>query len=235
PDDAIRSVAERMSEEKTDFREKVFGHFSGSLSSEVLSPLQEKGASTFSLHPAQSFSDPAVAIQNLPKTVFTAEGTTGYETVLSELFHGFPNCVLRIEASVKVKYHAAMVMLSNYLATLYALSEEMLQGIGMSSEDSSALLVPLLDSTAHNLREKGFQALTGPLKRGDGRTVEKHLLALQDQPTVFRLYRLLAEETVRLLAIERGEDESLENMRSLIKQWKERGDGYEESHHQNIP
>lgn len=224
PDDQIELLAEQLSKKKANFEEKVFGHFSGSLSSEVLSPLQKKGARIFSLHPAQSFSDPAVALQNLPKTVFTAEGSRGYEEVMSELFQGFPNRILKIDSSAKVSYHTAMVMLSNYLVTLYALSQEMLQGTGLSDGEATALLLPLLDSTVHNLRDKGLRALTGPLERGDLKTIEKHLLALEDQPIVSRLYRQLGMETLRLLERERGESEQTESIQLLISKWKERGD-----------
>lgn len=199
PDEQIAQVAEDISSAEVDVSGKAFGHFSGSLSSEILSSLQRKGAITFSLHPAQSFSNPDLAVLQLPKTVFTAEGIEGFEGWLSNLFGDLSNEILYINSTNKVTYHAAMVFLSNYLTTLYGLSEELLTSIGMNEKESSALLLPLLDSTVSNLHEKGFRALTGPLERGDGDTVRNHLNVLADCPSLASLYQMLGKETIRLL------------------------------------
>lgn len=215
PDGQIVPVAELVTSSGVDVKGKAFGHFSGSLSSEILSSLQRKGAVTFSLHPAQSFSNPDLAVLQLPKTVFTAEGTDRYEKWVSKLFEAFPNEILHIGSANKVTYHAAMVFLSNYLTTLYGLSEELLTSIGLSKRESSALLLPLLDSTVSNLHEKGFRALTGPLERGDASTVRNHLSALEGHFSLVSLYRLLGQETLRLM--------KRENRRVL--DWKEIEEG----------
>ena len=47
-------------------------------------------------------------------------------------------------------------------------------------EDARELLAPLVLRTAANWAERGPEALTGPIARGDAATVERHLAALRD-------------------------------------------------------
>ncbi|MDO5097071.1 MAG: DUF2520 domain-containing protein [Peptostreptococcaceae bacterium] len=204
-DDQIQLVAEEIALSDMDLRKKSFAHLSGSLSSEVLDDLHQKGATTFSMHPAQSFSEPSLAIQNLPQTVFTIEGRKHFEQVTQELFAQFANRRISIATEHKCRYHIAAVMLSNYLVSLYGLSEEILQGIGMSSEQAADLLLPLLDSTVANLHHQGFDALTGPIRRGDENIVQKHQKELENNPSLLSLYNSLANETKRLLEKNRSQ------------------------------
>lgn len=198
-DDQIQLVAEEIALSDMDLSEKSFAHLSGSLSSEVLDALHQKGATTFSMHPAQSFSEPSLAIQNLPQTVFTIEGRKHFEQMTEELFAQFANRRISIATEHKCRYHIAAVMLSNYLVSLYGLSEEILQSIGMSSEQVADLLLPLLDSTVANLHHQGFGALTGPIRRGDENVIQKHQRELENNPSLLSLYNSLAKETKRLL------------------------------------
>lgn len=198
-DGAIGSLAEEISRLETDLSGTAFAHFSGALSSEVLLPLKQRGAVTFSLHPVQSFADPKLALHQAKHTIFTFEGSEGHEAVLQKLFDDFPNRRIAISARDKVQYHLASVMLSNYSVTLYAISKELLRSIGIAEEDAEALLFPLLDSTVHNLKEKGFQALTGPLQRGDYETVQKHLKVLSEDATLREIYLGMGRKTMAIL------------------------------------
>ena len=53
---------------------------------------------------------------------------------------------------------------------------ELLDAVGV--EDARELLAPLVLRTAANWAERGAEALTGPIARGDEATVERHLAAL---------------------------------------------------------
>lgn len=198
-DSQIQLVAEEIALSNMDLSEKSFAHLSGSLSSEILDALHCKSATTFSMHPAQSFSVPSLAIQNLPQTIFTIEGRRNFMQITDELFAQLPNRRISIATEHKSRYHIATVMLSNYLVTLYGLSEEILQNIGMSREQAGGLLLPLLDSTVANLHHQGFDALTGPIRRGDESIVQKHRKELENSPSLLLLYDSLAKETKRLL------------------------------------
>ncbi|HEY7474534.1 MAG TPA: DUF2520 domain-containing protein [Vicinamibacterales bacterium] len=89
----------------------------------------------------------------------------------------------------RVMYHAGAVMASNYLVTLYRAAARAVELAGAPPE----ALVPLMRRTIEN----GFD-LTGPIARGDWKTVEAHLEALQRQaPDLVPMYRALAEATAR--------------------------------------
>ena len=82
-------------------------------------------------------------------------------------------------------YHAGAAMASNFLVTLYRAAEQLFVDAGAPPE----ALLPLMRRTIDNNFE-----LTGPIARGDGETVERHLAAL-DGSGVERLYTALAEAT----------------------------------------
>lgn len=211
-DDQIGTVVEQMT--GLELSGKSIAHLSGSLSSELLRPLYEQGATVFSLHPAQSFSDPMSALLQIENTVFTFEGMGDHEQVVERLFETLPNERIRISAESKCHYHIASVMLSNYLVALYGLSEELLEQSGMSKEQSQRLLLPLLDSTVNNLRERGFSALTGPLERGDVDTIRRHLEDLEDDRLIKTIYRSMAQKTLTLL--EKNGREVSEQMKKML-------------------
>lgn len=202
-DGEIEGVAKALAEAAGELSGKGFAHCSGSLSSRILHPLRDKGAAIFSLHPAQSFSDPAKALEQLPKTCFTVEGGGDWLPLVKTLFTGYANPIVRIAPEDKIRYHAAMVMLSNYTVTLYGLSESLLKDLGMSREDAKRILLPLLESTLSNLGQKGFDALTGPIERGDKATIEQHLQELTKNPELLTLYRQLGAATLTLLGEEK--------------------------------
>ena len=75
-----------------------------------------------------------------------------------------------------------------------ATATELLNAAGI--EDGRELLTPLVLQTAANWSERGGDALTGPIARGDEATVEAHLAAIRDlAPHLEPLYEALAERT----------------------------------------
>ena len=79
------------------------------------------------------------------------------------------------------------------------------------------MLTSLMKDTGKNLAALGPEnALTGPIARGDVRTVEKHLRALEALPDdVGEIYRALGRKTVEL-ARHKGTLESKE-AREILK------------------
>ena len=75
---------------------------------------------------------------------------------------------------------------------------ELLDGCGSPREEAFELLLPLLQGTFANLQTLGpVAALTGPVSRGDHRTVARHLQALQDQSAELQdVYRVMGRKTV---------------------------------------
>jgi predicted short-subunit dehydrogenase-like oxidoreductase (DUF2520 family) len=86
-------------------------------------------------------------------------------------------------------YHAGAAIASNYLVTLHEVAAELFRAAGAPPE----ALVPLMRRTIDN----GFE-LTGPIERGDWKTVEAHRRAIREaKPELEPLYDVLAEATAR--------------------------------------
>ena len=76
-------------------------------------------------------------------------------------------------------YHAAAGLLANGSAALAALSMNLLRAAGAPPNETARALGPLLRSVGDNVERLGMPAaLSGPVRRGDVETVERHLAAI---------------------------------------------------------
>src|SRR5215211_3186566 len=97
-------------------------------------------------------------------------------------------------------YHAAAAMASNLLVALEESAADLLERARVDSP-SRDLLAPLVLRTAANWAERGAEALTGPIARGDATTVERHVDALRSlAPELLPVYEALAERARGLAA-----------------------------------
>src|SRR5206468_1909518 len=111
---------------------------------------------------------------------------------------------LRITANQRALYHAAASLVSNGAVGLMALGADLWEPLGLDRAAAVRALLPLLQGTVRNLEGLGIpDALTGPIVRGDGGTVTRHVEALAAFPTHLAVYRALGAVLVDL-AIERG-------------------------------
>ena len=99
----------------------------------------------------------------------------------------------------RAAYHAAAAIASNFLVALESSAEELLTAAGI--DHGRELLAPLVLRTAANWAERGPEALTGPIARGDEETVARHLDAIAaTDPALEPLYRALADRTREIAA-----------------------------------
>ncbi len=233
PDDAIRSVCEALARD-ADLRGRAIVHTSGVSDMEVLAAAKAKGAWVGGLHPmlairdrdtdAQiAFSAPWIATE--PDVTFGVEAQDEpLHTWLAEIVHALNGIALWLKPGQdRARYHAAGVIASNYMVTLFAEAIDLLRILQSdSTSDERAIrhiLVHLVERTLRNLSEVApAQALTGPIVRGDSGTLRKHLDALdQSDPQLAQLYRLLGLRTLRLAA-EHGLDAGkLATMRLILE------------------
>ena len=199
PDGAIEDVCRELAAHDG-FREKaVVLHCSGALPSTVLTPAKTCGAYTGSMHPLQSFAiewpeNPfdkiMMAVEGDPEAVHAAQ------MIASDL--GAVPFVIRTEG--KTLYHAAAVVASNYLVTLMAFAFKLIVGSGVNESEAFHVLKPLVKGTLANIETAGIpQALTGPIARGDAKTVADHISALQGlDPDILLLYKILGKAAVQV-------------------------------------
>lgn len=206
-DDALPEIVRKIDAEGPDsLQGHYFFHTSGSVASGVLEPLQKKGAEIASIHPLQVFADPVKALETLPGIYYAIEGSERAMTWAIHMVDKLQGKLLLIPAGRKALYHAAGVFAANYLTVLVQLAVSIMEEIGESPEDSYQAFLPLMVSALQNIEELGTAAsLTGPIARGDEKTVKAHLEALEQMPPeILRVYKILGQEAVNLAASSGG-------------------------------
>lgn len=181
-------------------------HTSGVSSVELLRPCAEAGAGAVAFHPLQTFSDPhrgstrfvgaAAAITPLSDQHAAETAAAGFHVA-----EGLGMRPFLLEDHKRSLYHAAACIASNYLVTLEHFAERLFVESGMPRDEAIALFLPLAQASLDNVAAQGpLAALTGPLSRGDVRTIADHLQALgRDAPDVLPLYRCLGTATLELV------------------------------------
>jgi predicted short-subunit dehydrogenase-like oxidoreductase (DUF2520 family) len=200
PDDALEAVAGALAGAPWDGRAVV--HTSGVHNARTLDALQARGAETGSLHPAFPFASVEQALTALPGATFAVEAESGHlRGCLTGIVSSLGGQVIVLTPHSKARYHAALVIASNYLVTLYDVARSLLESVDASPDASAGALNVLMQAALRNVVALGpVDALTGPLVRGDLGTVAAHLTALEDAPPAYRdLYVQLARLTYPLL------------------------------------
>lgn len=202
PDAAIGIVAAGIG--ASGDRPRMVGHTSGA------SPLSSLDAALategeFLFHPLQTFPEPGTPLKGIPVAVWgTTETARGAAEDLAVAIGGSP---FPVPEETRAAYHAAASMASNFLVTLEESASGLLEKSGVP--DARQTLGPLIRSTLENWVERGGQALTGPIVRGDEKTVEAHRKALAEfDPELVELYDVLADRTRKLAARVRAEGDS---------------------------
>ncbi|HKP46044.1 MAG TPA: DUF2520 domain-containing protein [Pyrinomonadaceae bacterium] len=200
PDDAIESVAKRLVKTRPGAK-TIFLHTSGALPAAVLAPLANAGFSTGSMHPLVSISDPIIGANVFRGAFFCLErDATGIDTA-RELVKDLGGESFTISAEMKPLYHAAAVMASPHLVSLFDLAVQMLAACGVKPKRAHEILVPLVETTFKNLKVSDTEhSLTGTFARGDVETIERHLQALRAArlSEAEAVYRLLGEHSLEL-------------------------------------
>jgi predicted short-subunit dehydrogenase-like oxidoreductase (DUF2520 family) len=218
PDDAIEASCRELVTDRAFARGSLVAHCSGALSSECLAPArQELDCRVASFHPLQSFPTVEAALANLPGSYCFDEGDEAALVALEELGAAIGAHCVRIDTEHKALYHAAAVMACNYLTGLLDAALTLAASARIERRTAWRALEPLIRATVDNISELGTEAaLTGPIARGDRRTVTSHLAALhQSAPELSDLYRALGSWTVGL-AMRKGSIEESDS-RALLE------------------
>lgn len=190
PDDAIAEVARALARLGMIASRHVVLHLSGVLDRSALDALEPGGAGLGSLHPLQTIADPATAPDRLRGAYAGVEGDSRALEAAEWLARAAGMRPVRVAGGAKPLYHAAAVFVSNYVVALAAVAERLGAAAGVAGDEAHRIYLPLLQGAVANIaREGAARALTGPVRRGDLRTIEAHLAALDRADE--RLYREL--------------------------------------------
>lgn len=166
------------------------GHCSGATGLEVLAG---PGRDVFSLHPLMTVTADSQA------TTFAGAGAAvaGSSPAMLDLARALAQRLgmrpIEIAPGDRAAYHAAASIASNFLLTLEAAAERLAAAVGMERED----LLPLVRATVENWSRLGAErALTGPVARGDERTVAAQRQAIAERaPDLLALFDTMVDAT----------------------------------------
>lgn len=190
PDDVIAGVAKRLWDSgKINDRTVVF-HLSGALTSEVLKQPGESKGSFASIHPSKSFPSICTDPESFKGTLCAIEGDQRAVAFLKGVFENLEAELITIDPKLKAHYHLASVFSHNFTNILGQLSCELFSNAGLDKALSYKLWRNLAASALENADLIGLkESLTGPIKRGDEKTMLIHReILLNVEPELEKLY-----------------------------------------------
>lgn len=179
-DDAIFDVSDRLP-----FSNRLVVHTSGTKPMEILSDKNRKGV----FYPLQTFSKTKnVDFKQVP-ICLEAENSDDLE-LLKKVAYLISDKVFEIDSEKRKALHVSAVFVSNFVNYLYGIGEE----ICKENEIPFDVLKPLIIEVADKINYlTPKQAQTGPAKRGDLQTIEKHMKFLENDSEKKELYQLLTQ------------------------------------------
>lgn len=174
-DDAVGEIANRLASRAIGVAAAV--HISGSVTIGALAPLEETGLAIGGFHPLQSLPDAEIGATRLSGAwAGITAGDPQLSARLFELATSIGMIPFDLPDAGRPLYHAGASAAANYVVGSLALAERLFSAAGVPWEAA----IPLVEAVVKNATELGPQrALTGPIARGDVRTVEQQRAAVR--------------------------------------------------------
>jgi predicted short-subunit dehydrogenase-like oxidoreductase (DUF2520 family) len=217
-DRELPAVAYRMAGSGVVGDEAAVVHVAGALGPEVLAPLRGMCAGVGQMHPLASFA----SLTKTPRLAGTAVHIQGDRIAVARARQVARRIGMKPWTQPDLhtaRYHAAAGLVANGTAALAAVATELLAAAGVARGRAPGMLGPLIRTVADNVEALGLpDALTGPVRRGDVRTVERHIQAvLSTVPDALELYAASARaQLVLARAIKDAPRSHLEEIARLL-------------------
>lgn len=182
-DDAITTVAAEISKYQTNV---LVAHTSGAMPSKILKPFFRKYGC---FYPLQSFSiNREIDFSLVPLCIHSPQKRNRER--LLKLARLTSTLVYEIDDQKKSALHVAAVFINNFTNYLYQIGAE----ITAQENIDFNILKPLLLETALKVQNQAPKAMqTGPARRKDMLTINKHLQYLQTNDQWSKIYKILSE------------------------------------------
>ncbi len=182
-DSAIESIAQEIVLPD----EAILAHTSGSIPMEILSFAATENYGVF--YPLQTFtSRRRIEIESVP---FCIEASNeGTREALLALAGSVSGKVVEMNSENRKVLHLAAVFANNFTNHMMKISSDIMEAHGFAPD----LLYPLLSETINKLMSIGpEEAQTGPARRRDYRTLDKHVELLRENEDLLRIYRTISQ------------------------------------------
>lgn len=178
-DDAIKEVAQGIKKSS-----KLVVHTSGSVRMSSL----PKGIRRGVFYPLQTFSqNRKIPFRNIPICIEAEQDED--VIMLKKMALAVSESVYEISSNQRQSLHLAAVFVNNFTNQMYHIGSEICQENRLSFD----ILRPLIKETAAKIESLSpLEAQTGPAKRNDEITIEKHL-SLLHKKTYHELYQTLTK------------------------------------------
>ncbi len=205
PDGSIGPVCETIAAAGVFAPGCLVVHMSGAHSLDLLDAARRAKADRSVLHPLQSLASREQGVRTLPGSYFRIEADPAAEAAARSIVKALGGLELALPRwqpgrESAALYHAGAVAVSNYFVALVDYGLKFYEALGANRGEALQAVLPLIRGTLHNIETLGIpDALTGPIMRGDVRTVREHLDAMQHrEPQLLALYKELGRRTVAL-------------------------------------
>lgn len=191
-DDAIEPVAADLA--AAGMQDGAALHTSGAHGPQLLDALGTSGVSCGVLHPLQTVATPERGVAALRGAAYGIGGDAAALAWAEQIVALAGGASLRIAPNGFASYHAGAVMASNAVIAALDAAVALMRAAGVDGSAALRAVGPLCVTSARNASEMGPEAaLTGPVQRGDVRTISRHAGALAAcPPHVADLYRASA-------------------------------------------
>jgi len=184
PDGAIGDIAREIVLPEN----AVLVHTSGSV---PLTELQYAATSHVGVfYPLQTFTkSKKVDFRQVP--IFVEGSDSQTEVLLTGLAHALSRQVRKIDSEGRKALHVAAVFASNFTNHMLQLSKTIMEEHGLDYQWLRPLIVEMIEKS---LQLSPGVAQTGPARRGDLETLEKHLAFLQEDAALAEIYRVISQD-----------------------------------------
>ncbi len=203
PDGAIKSICETIAAGGGFRSGALVVHTSGAQTLDLMHSAIPAGACRAVLHPLQSIPTMELGVANIPGSYFRIDADPEALAISRELVKALGGIELVMpkwgsDRESAALYHAGAVAVSNFFVALVDFGLRYYQALGADKQEALKAVLPLIRGTLANIETAGIpDALTGPIMRGDVRTVQGHIEAMKVRaPELLPLYRELARHTV---------------------------------------
>jgi predicted short-subunit dehydrogenase-like oxidoreductase (DUF2520 family) len=185
-DDAIEQVAREIILPD----EAILVHTAGSQPLDKLAFAAASGTGVF--YPLQTFTKGfKVDFRTVP--FFVEADSDRIMQELMKMAGSLSKQVFQLTSQERLALHLAAVVACNFTTYMLSLAHDITSQHRLTFE----WLKPLIAETVNRTFQVGpHQALTGPARRGDFETLDRHLLLLQNKPEVAELYRMISQHIV---------------------------------------
>lgn len=186
PDDAISDIVAEVVLPAG----AILLHTSGSQPLDALSNARTDRTGVF--YPLQTFTKGRkIDMGEVP--VFVEGNDKETEQIVFAMAKSVSGRVYRMKSHERRVLHMAAVFASNFTNHMLTLSRDIMLAHGLDYE----LLKPLiLETIGKSLTAGPEQSQTGPAKRGDLETLDKHMELLGDDPALSEIYRVISQHIV---------------------------------------